>query len=337
MDPRDIEEALFEAATKKYDEADLSGITLYLDPDYPLQALSEWAMGKFGIKIEVEGLRETPRDQVSEFLKERVRAGYREREVAYPVESCLERAFSQGGTDSAVAAAWVVQWANRKFGLGWTLANIQGRTPTEIHGELVEVNRSFFDGRLEEEIDRNLAGKDREAAVAWAKERFGSAWKQQRFEEFDGNLKDALLEQGREMLRWELSRLEQYVLLRLHDQAWKDHLLEMDHLKSAIMQRPLGGDTAHPQSQFAIEGRGLFDQMWTRIANRVTDIIFKVRAVDLDDDRKNDEADSWSAPWWEVYLPAQIADAKVLTDIWPGGEDAAIDGVWDNWFESPPK
>lgn len=68
-----------------------------------------------------------------------------------------------------------------------------------------------------------------------------------------------------------------------------------------------------------------------------TIIFFKVRAVDLDDDRKNDEADSWSAPWWEVYLPAQIGDAKVLTDIWPGGEDAAIDGVWDNWFENPPK
>ena len=81
------------------------------------------------------------------------------------------------------------------------------------------------------------------------------------------------------MLRWELSRLEQFVLLRIHDQAWKDHLLEMDHLKSAVMQRPLGGDQTHPQSQFAIEGRDLFNQMWTRIANRVTDIVFKVRAV----------------------------------------------------------
>ena len=83
---------------------------------------------------------------------------------------------------------------------------------------------------------------------------------------------------GREMLRWELSQLERYVLLRIYDQAWKDHLLEMDHLKSAIMQRPLGGDQSHPQSQFAIEGRDLFTQMWDRIANRVTDIIFKIRA-----------------------------------------------------------
>jgi hypothetical protein len=68
-----------------------------------------------------------------------------------------------------------------------------------------------------------------------------------------------------------------------------------------------------------------------------TIIFFKVRAVDLDDDRKKDGLDSWSAPWWEVYLPAQVAEERVLTDIWPGGEDAAIEGVWDNWFENPPK
>jgi preprotein translocase subunit SecA len=79
------------------------------------------------------------------------------------------------------------------------------------------------------------------------------------------------------MLRWELSRLEHFVLLRIHDQCWKDHLLEMDHLKHAIMQRPLGGDQTHPQSQYAIEGREYFDQMWSRIRERVSDMIFKVK------------------------------------------------------------
>jgi preprotein translocase subunit SecA len=57
----------------------------------------------------------------------------------------------------------------------------------------------------------------------------------------------------------------------------------MDHLQNAIRQRPLGGDQTHPQSQYAIEGRELFDQMWARIANRVTDVIFKVRDVKGDE------------------------------------------------------
>ena len=44
----------------------------------------------------------------------------------------------------------------------------------------------------------------------------------------------------------------------------------MDHLKHAIAQRPMGGDQTHPQSQYAIEGRQVFDQMWSSIRNRVT-------------------------------------------------------------------
>ena len=94
------------------------------------------------------------------------------------------------------------------------------------------------------------------------------------------------------MLRWELTRLEQFVLLRLYDQAWKDHLLEMDHLRSAIQQRPLGGDQTHPQSQFAIEGRDLFSQMWSRITERVTDIIFKVQITSGEDERARKPAGS---------------------------------------------
>ena len=82
---------------------------------------------------------------------------------------------------------------------------------------------------------------------------------------------------GREVFRWELGRLEHAVLVHIYDQAWKDHLLEMDRLKHAIMQRPLGGDQTHPQSQYAIEGREFFDQMWMRIRDRVTAMIFKVR------------------------------------------------------------
>ncbi len=159
-----------------------------------------------------------------------------------------------------------------------------GETVREVGDALGRLSREFFNGRLEEEIAHHTTGKSRTEAVDWARGRFGAAWNQQRFDQQDGDLTAALFAQGREMLRWELTRLEQFVLLRIYDQAWKDHLLEMDHLKTAIMQRPLGGDQTHPQSQYAIEGRDLFTQMWARIAARVTEIIFKVQATDSDKD-----------------------------------------------------
>ena len=278
MDPQEIEEALMAAAEEHFNGFELDGIAIYLNPQYPYDALAEWAKTKFSIQVEAAELLEKPQPEIAALLDQRVREAYRQREISYPVEWCLERAFAGETSDNATAAAGVVNWANRKFRAGWNIEDVQGRTIDEVRQELVALNEEFLNGRLEKEIDENIAGKDREAAIAWAKERFGRAWNQQRFDRTSsGDLRAAILAQGREMLRWELTRLEQFVLLRIYDQAWKDHLLEMDHLKTAIMQRPLGGDQSHPQSQYAIEGRELFTQMWSRIAGRVTDIVFKVR------------------------------------------------------------
>jgi preprotein translocase subunit SecA len=241
--------------------------------------LAEWARSKFNIEINVDELVDVPKREVASVLHQRVREAYGEREVCYPAEWCIESAFGTEGADHAAAADTVVGWVRSKYRINWRLEEVQSKSPGELRELLVALNREFADHKLEEEIDENIKNKDEQAAIEWAKQRFGPAWSQRRFEQGDGDLHGALLAQGREMLRWELTRLEQFVLLRLYDQAWKDHLLEMDHLKTAIMQRPLGGDQTHPQSQFAIEGRDLFTQMWARIAARVTDIIFKVKAV----------------------------------------------------------
>ncbi|MGD2107931.1 MAG: SEC-C metal-binding domain-containing protein [Phycisphaerae bacterium] len=277
MEPSEIEDALFEAAKEHYEKVDVSGIAIYLDREFPLRALADWARAKFSIELDVDELTDMPKREVAELLRQRVRDAYREREICYPVEWCLENAFGAEGTGHAAAADSVVNWARYKYRVSWSTEDVQGRSPSELRETLIALTREYAEDRLEKEIDENVADKDEEAVVSWARQRFGPAWNQRRFEEGNGDLRGALLAQGREMLRWELTRLEQFVLLRLYDQAWKDHLLEMDHLKTAIMQRPLGGDQTHPQSQFAIEGRELFTQMWARIAARVTDIIFKVR------------------------------------------------------------
>ena len=277
MEPSEIEDVLTEAATRHFDTVDLSGIGIFLEPQYAHRALVNWAKTKFTIELNVEELSDAPQGEITGFLRERVRAAYHQREITYPVEWCLGRAFGENGSDHAAAADLVVEWANRKYDAGWSLDDVHGKPVAEVRDRLVELSTEFFDGRLEEEIEEKTTGLDRDQAVEWARTRFGHAWNEERFTRSDGDLRSALLAQGREMLRWELTRLEQFVLLRLYDQAWKDHLLEMDHLKTAVMQRPLGGDQTHPQSQFAIEGRDLFTQMWTRIANRVTDIVFKVQ------------------------------------------------------------
>ncbi len=279
MEPRDIEDALCEAAQRHFNELDLSGLAIFLDAHYPYRALAEWTRSKFDIKLDESELAEMPVDEIGTLVETRVEQAYEHRQLSYPIEWCMERAFGDANPDLATAPALVVNWANAKYDADWTVEDVQDLKPQAVQEKLLDVAKAYLETGLAEQIDQQIANGDEASVVEWAKQRFGAAWNQKQFDADSSDLSEAIFKQGKEMLRWELTRLEQFVLLRIYDQAWKDHLLEMDHLKSSIMQRPLGGDQSHPQSQYSIEGRDLFRQMWVRIANRVTDVIFKVRAT----------------------------------------------------------
>jgi hypothetical protein len=69
-----------------------------------------------------------------------------------------------------------------------------------------------------------------------------------------------------------------------------------------------------------------------------TFIFLKVRSYDLDKDRKNDDAETWSQSWSEVYLPAPLTDTTTIVDIWPAGDrETGVNSLWDDWFDPPPK
>ncbi len=278
MDPGQIEDWLYEAAEAHYGKVDLTGIEAYLVAGIGRTDLVEWARAKFGIDVKTADTVDTSPAEAEKILVERAHEAYQQREIAYPVEYIMQRAFGDGQSDSAYAAEVIVGWANQKYNLNWTIEDVQAKSPQDLANELLAMNRQYLgDGKLDQEVDTAVSQYEGEKLVDWARERFGVAYQEELLQGRDGDVKEGLRRMGRELMRYELTRLEQFVLLRIFDQAWKDHLFEMDHLKSAIQQRPIGGDQTHPQSQFAIEGRDLFDQMWGRIREKVTDRIFKVR------------------------------------------------------------
>ena len=280
MEPEAIEQALIEAADAHYDAMDLSAIEMYLDPTYGRRALADWVKAKFGTEIKAEEFFEKNAAQVAEIIKQQVRDAYSQREVLYPVETVINRAFQSAGTDNVYALQNIVTWVNRKYGLEWTTDRLSGKSVPAIADELIKARQEFIEGGgLEKEIDGALAkhsGSANGELIEWAEERFGRALDKASLESGEQPARDVLIEAGYELARWELTQLERFVLLRIYDQGWKDHLLEMDHLRNAIAQRPLGGDQTHPQSQYAIEGRDAFNEMWKIIRDRVTDMIFKV-------------------------------------------------------------
>jgi preprotein translocase subunit SecA len=80
---------------------------------------------------------------------------------------------------------------------------------------------------------------------------------------------------GEKFLRREINELERFVLLQEYDGAWKDHLLEMDHLKSGIGLRSYAEQD--PKIAYKREGSAMFRGMLETVRDRVSENIFKVR------------------------------------------------------------
>ncbi len=70
--------------------------------------------------------------------------------------------------------------------------------------------------------------------------------------------------------------MERQVLLQIVDEAWKNHLLTMDHLRSSVGLK--GYAQMDPKVEYKREGMRLFDSMWESIGERVSDLIFRMES-----------------------------------------------------------
>src|SRR6185436_7327899 len=99
------------------------------------------------------------------------------------------------------------------------------------------------------------------------------------------SVRDLLLSRGRQFLRKELTDLEQFVLIQIFDQSWKDHLYAMDMLKSGIGLHAFA--EKDPRILYKKEGFRYFEEMMAGIRDKVTDLIFRARVVGQAEARSN--------------------------------------------------
>jgi preprotein translocase subunit SecA len=86
----------------------------------------------------------------------------------------------------------------------------------------------------------------------------------------------------------EVMRLHQkYLLLQVIDQQWKDHLLNVDHLKEGIGLRGYG--QRDPLIEYKKESFELFQEMMERIQDRVVKYLWKIDVVVERDEDSNAE------------------------------------------------
>ncbi|OHB17218.1 MAG: preprotein translocase subunit SecA [Parcubacteria group bacterium RIFCSPLOWO2_01_FULL_40_65] len=71
-----------------------------------------------------------------------------------------------------------------------------------------------------------------------------------------------------------MRKLERFVLLRVIDELWVDHLEAMDYLRNSVNLRAYG--QRDPLVEYRIEGQGMFEQLLKSIKYQVVNMIFKV-------------------------------------------------------------
>jgi preprotein translocase subunit SecA len=291
MSPEEVEEKLREAAKEQINRRDVSGLLKYLEPLYAETELANWARDKFGIEVDPKEFLIDPRSgnrkeapDIEELIEKRAREAYARRELEYPIDHTLAFAFGgeEGSTDNPYAAEHVRNWVRGKYGLDLTIDQIRGMSVRQLRDRLIGLQEKFLrDGELDREIGalmaHNLSVPDQIRAF---NERFGTRLAEKDFkagpnEQID--MKQTLADRARRHLRQELSDLEQFVLISIFDQSWKDHLWAMDALKSGIGLQAFA--ERDPRVIYKKEGFAYFKQMMIGVRDKVTDMIFKARVV----------------------------------------------------------
>jgi preprotein translocase subunit SecA len=284
----DLEEFLNEKATASIQTIDLSPAREFLLPDWGRRSLCGWAHHKFGMAIDPASLAELDRAEIVRRIKDEARRLYALKEAELPARIALirymgDRAGRQPPRyDRDGLAAWVMM-----------------RYQTPLDGdELRSMLRpeKYAGARLLQELEAKLAaagllgsvnGKDAAALdpaelsdlADWARENLSVEISAHELQTMSGqDVRRRLMNALDDVHRPEMHEMEKAVLLQILDSSWMEHLRAMDHLRSSIGLQ--GYAQIDPKVEYKREGMRIFNEMWNGIADRVTDLIFRVEHFD---------------------------------------------------------
>ncbi len=290
----ELVDLLIEKAREFVEQVDLQEGAVFLEPQYGMKALLQWAANKFGVDVERFHIPEEDKEAVEEALLKFASQLYEEREGRYPILSALWQCSTMGaGKKPRVDWDRFLSWAEVRYGL--SAQELRRLPQEEIIRHLEEVNRRELEqgrqlGRQlelrlqelygpaatpEDTLDPAQLNSHLESFNHWLQECLGVrisaeelASRQRR------DIEQKLFSALDERYRPEMRRMERALLLRILDEAWKNHLLVMDHLRSSVGLR--GYAHVDPKVEYKREGMRAFDSMWESVESKVSELVFRV-------------------------------------------------------------
>jgi preprotein translocase subunit SecA len=295
-----LDEQLIADARKAIDNVDLESCRRYLEPDFGLNTACAWLHDKFGVELAPADMAKVDAREFNRIAHQRASAAYDERESEFPVLVGLYRFSTQGsGGQKGLQREGLVEWARSRFDAQLEVSDLSNKQREEIRQLLLEYSRKNNAEAMkvaadaEQRVDALFSDAGAEVTLGQATGNNGklddlTAWLKQSLQ-CDLTSDDLarlnhqsarrrVLQLVEDRYRPEMRKLERQLLLQILDQAWKEHLLTMDHLRSSVGLR--GYAQIDPKVEYKREGMRLFETMWKSVANYVTDLIFKMEQLD---------------------------------------------------------
>ncbi len=296
-----LEDFLVEKAVDSIAGVDLSPAREFLLDDWGRRTLAGWSHHKFGLAIDPTTWARLPKPEIVRQLQQEARQLYDRKEAEFPVRVGLTRFLaerSQGQQSPRYDRDGLAAWATERFGTYIDPEEIRSKLRPEIETLLLDVaHRHYPGGRLAEEVERRIeavhgpqsaaittAPVDPKAAAElseWARAELSAEITADEVRTLDpGVVRRRLIDALDARHRPEMREMEKVLVLQILDQSWMEHLRTMDHLRSSVGLR--GYAQVDPKVEYKREGMKIFEEMWSGVSDKVTDLVFRMEQLDPD-------------------------------------------------------
>jgi preprotein translocase subunit SecA len=315
-------------AEKSIEAIDLSEGAVYLEPEWGIRTLADWARLKYGLKVEAEEFKTLSKAKARELLSKRIREMYHIKEAEFPVTALMAQYMTDrgvGGVGQKFNREGLYFAARERFPHAADILNEEAfRTEPKV--KLVEMltlaSKSSFPATPQEAINDRLKsvfeGSNRKADAEDAKEL--ADWARESYlidvtaEQIEGKtaneVRQFLWNTYDACYRPEMRRVERSLLLNQMDLSWKNHLYTMDHLKSGIGL--VGYAQEDPKTAYKREGMKEFKAMWEGVDDKVTETIFRM-----------EQSEAFEEAIWQIQSASQAAAPRLSAQAAAAQQQAA--------------
>jgi preprotein translocase subunit SecA len=252
--------------------------------------------------VQPEEIKSLELSAVKDFIRQRVRAAYEDKEVSYPVMAGLHHFTTRDSNgQKRYDRDALVGWARDRFQVELNVDDLRNLQRDEVQAMLVQHSRKFqqqageahaeadkqlehvFPATVADDVPAGRAGSNGslDSLATWLHD---SLWSKLTVEKLSTLNRQQLGTQlhlaVEDRYRPEIRRMERTLMLEILDTAWKDHLLAMDHLRSSVGLR--GYAQVDPKVEYKREGMRTYELMWQGVYERVTELIFRMEQLNED-------------------------------------------------------